>query len=49
MEQDWDSDKETGLYDDKEVEWIDDKVSVKVDNIETVDFDGKSLVYMVKR
>ena len=49
MEQDWDSDKVMGLCDDKAVEWIDDKVSVKVDNIETDDFDGKSLVYMVKR
>ena len=49
MEQDWDIDKVTGLCDDKAVEWIDDKVLVKVDIRETVDFDGKSLVYMVKR
>ena len=49
MEQDWGSDKVMVLCDDKVVEWIDDKVLVKVDNIETVDFDGKSLVYMVKR
>ena len=48
MEQDWSSNKVLGLCDDKLMEWIDDKVLVKADNIDSFDGDGKSLVYMAK-
>ena len=47
MERGWSSDKVMVLYDDRVVEWIDDKVLVQADNIKN--FDDKSLVYMAKR